>query len=395
LLRRGQAALAVEDEPDDMIDPMPERPGAPRAEHQGFEGLRNEIQRRMAASLDPGEPEPPPIERVAVTPPRPHAPRIETLRTQVRNTATVRPERHRFQPFSGNLRGRLLLRPSRLILLAVALLAGGGAAFLATLHPAEPVAEAQAAAVVTPKIVPEARSQILVATKAIGMGERLSADSVGWADWPQGAVRPEYITEAGAPGAIADMSGTATRFEFFPGEPIRKEKLALPGDGYLSVVLAKGMRGVSVTVGADAASGGFVVPNDHVDVMLTRTLDNRTVADTILSNVRVLAINKRLGETGASGAPGPAADGSAAPAATDPAAKVFSNDAIATLELTPAQAGVITAAATTGKLSLLLRSLDDAATGTDDSTRTAANEAIRMTSPFWTTAAPSPPPAPR
>ena len=48
-----------------MIDPMPERPGAPRAEHQGFEGLRNEIQRRMAASLDPGEPEPPPIERVA------------------------------------------------------------------------------------------------------------------------------------------------------------------------------------------------------------------------------------------------------------------------------------------------------------------------------------------
>jgi pilus assembly protein CpaB len=331
------------------------------------------------------------VERIAV-PPRAHPPRVESLRTQVRNTATAQPVRRSLFPLSRSFRGRL--RPSRLILLAVALLAGGAAAFLATQHPAVPESAAAPLVAATPVIQPEARTQILVATKAIGMGERLSPATVGWADWPAGAVRAEYIPEAAAPAAIAEMTGTATRFEFFPGEPIRKEKLAEPGDGYLSVVLAKGMRGVSVTVGADAASGGFVVPNDHVDVMLTRTLDNRTVADTILSNVRVLAINKRLGETGATGAPPAAPDTGTTPEAADPAAKVFSNEAIATLELSPAQAGVITAAATTGKLSLLLRSLDDASTA-DDGVNTAANEAIRMTSPFWTTAAASAPPVPR
>ncbi len=221
--------------------------------------------------------------------------------------------------------------------------------------------------------MPEARTQILVAKKAIGMGEKLSPASVEWQDWPQGAVRPEYITIAATPGAIPDMTGAVARYEIFPGEPIREQKLARAKDGYLSAVLDPGMRGVSVSVAAESASGGFVVPNDHVDVVLTHAAALGQVSNTILHNVRVLAINTRLGETGTTGAP------------TDPAnpkAEIFIDHAIATLELDATQADVIINAAQSGKLSLVLRALTDAGEVAKSEER-ATNEAIRMTSPFW------------
>ena len=66
----------------------------------------------------------------------------------------------------------------------------------------------------------------------------------------------------------------------------------------LSAVLDKGMRGVSISVTADSASGGFIVPNDHVDLILTRPTPEGQESETLLSNIRVLAINARLGETG-------------------------------------------------------------------------------------------------
>lgn len=221
----------------------------------------------------------------------------------------------------------------------------------------------------------EARTQILVAKQAIGMGQRLSPATIGWEDWPEGAVRPEYVTVAATPDAITSMTGSVARFEMFPGEPIRQDKLARADQGYLSAVLASGMHGVSLTITPDSASGGFVVPNDHVDVVLTRTspTTGMQVSETVLRNVRVLAINNRLGETGTTGAPTDAAD---------PRAEVFSAQAIATLELDESQAEIAINASAGGRLALVLRSMVDASQASANGG--AVNQEIRMTSPFWT-----------
>src|SRR6185437_7585516 len=158
------------------------------------------------------------------------------------------------------------MRLSRIVLVLVAVVAAGLAAFLA-LGSGSGQPQQQAPA----QVVQEARAQVLVAKADIGLGERLSPDNLQWQDWPEGAVRAEYITSKGTPDAIDKMKGSVARFEIFPGEPIQQAKLVKSDQGYLSAVLDKGMRGVSISVNAESASGGFIVPNDHVDVILTTT----------------------------------------------------------------------------------------------------------------------------
>jgi pilus assembly protein CpaB len=237
------------------------------------------------------------------------------------------------------------MRVSRIVLLLVALLAGGLAAFLAM----RPGPEPQQLPPET-QIVEEARAQVLVAKANIGMGERLSDANMEWAPWPENAVRPEYVAITAMPEALTEMTGSVARFEIFNGEPIRTDKLVRTEQGYLSAVLQKGMRGISIPVQAEAASGGFIVPNDHVDVVLTRTTPTGDLSETIVSNVRVLAINSRLGELGATGAP---EDPNA------PRTEVFAGQAIATLELDPGQGETVINAVSLGRLSLALRSIVD------------------------------------
>jgi pilus assembly protein CpaB len=245
------------------------------------------------------------------------------------------------------------MRMSRILLLLVALVAGGLAAYLATRGgdvPADP------AGPTSPDVIEEARVKVLVAAAPIGVGERLSETNMVWMDWPQNAARDDYIKQADVPDALTDMQGVVARFEIFEGDPIRQQKLIRTDQGYLSAVLDKGMRGVSITVAADSASGGFIVPNDHVDVILTRGgADGRS--ETLLSNVRVLAINTRLGEVGTTGGPEDPAN---------PRAEIFANTAIATLELDPGQAETIINARQLGQLSLALRSIVDFAESTQD-----------------------------
>jgi pilus assembly protein CpaB len=239
------------------------------------------------------------------------------------------------------------MKPARIILLLVALVAGGLAAFLVT-RGGRPAPQQ----IVQTEVVQEAKTQILVARNPIGVGERLSVASLEWQDWPEGAIRPEYVTISAMPEAPADLTGAVARFEFFPGEPIREAKLVRADQGYLSAVLSEGMRGVSVGVSAVSSAGGFVVPNDHVDVLLTTQTSAGQQSEVILSNVRVLAIGARLGEMGASG-------GQEDPNAPAPAPVTFDDSTIATLELTPAQAETLINASTLGQLSLALRSVVD------------------------------------
>jgi len=256
------------------------------------------------------------------------------------------------------------MRVSRILLVLVALLAGGLAAWLATRSGGD-----QAPAPQQAQIVQDTHTKVLVAKTDIGMGERLSDANLDWQDWPDGAVREEYITQRQNPDAMTSMKGAVARAEIFVGEPIRGAKLVQAADGYLSAVLDKGMRGVSISVTADSASGGFIVPNDHVDVILSRQTPEGQQAETLLSNVRVLAINTRLGETGKTGAPDNP---------EDPKGQVFANTAIATLELDPAQAETVANATQLGKLSLSLRSIVDFAPNPNDSTALQRNAPIRI-----------------
>lgn len=341
------------------------------------ESLRPELPRTAAQKADPEELDKV-LAEVTWTPPptQPERRNLDAWRSEALQTVVThdrrKGDRRQSAPPPPRPGWRTRIAPSRLALLAVALVAGGLAAYL-TLQGNQPVAQAVAEPVT--QVVQEARMQVLVAKSAIGLGQRLTPETVEWLDWPEGAVRSEYITVAAKPDAMTEMNGAVARFEFFPGEPIRADKLALPGDGYLSAVLDTGTRGVSVAVAASSASGGFIVPNDRVDVVLTRSVGEAgaQVSDTILSNVRVLAINARLGETGTTGA---AADPG------DPRAEIFGGDAIATLQLDPGQAEVIINATTSGRLTLVLRPIVDTAEAARIEERS-ANQAIRISSPFW------------
>jgi pilus assembly protein CpaB len=250
---------------------------------------------------------------------------------------------------------------SRIILLVVALLAGGLAAFLAMrgTAPQQVVVEGPT------QVIQEQKAKVLVAKAPIGVGQRLTAETIEWQDWPELAVRPEYISQAALPDADTKMLDAVARFEFFPGEPILEKKLVHSDQGYLSAVLTKGMRGVSVPVSADAAAGGFVLPNDRVDVVLSRG----GISQTILANVKVLAIGTRLGEAGTTGE-------KANP--EDPKADVFQGGTIATLELTPAQGELIINAAKIGSLSVVLRSIADFTQSPGDAVQNETSRAIRM-----------------
>ena len=263
------------------------------------------------------------------------------------------------------------MRVSRILLLLVALLAGGLAAFLATRGGGDPAPAPDQPV----QVVQEATTKVLIAKTNIGVGQRLSADNIAWQDWPQAAAKSQvgFITSDTTPKALTDMPGSVARFELFAGEPILQAKLVRADQGYLSAVLDKGKRGVSINVSADSASGGFIVPNDHVDVILTRNTGAGQSSEPVLTNVRILAINTRLGETGTTGAGGDGSDPT-----VDPKSQTFAGGAIATLELTPDQTDTIINASQLGKLSLALRSIVDFAPTTADT----GDDQVKKSSPI-------------
>lgn len=374
MLRRAQAeALETDHDPEDAASDGGGRI-VRRDRAQGLDGLRAEVQRKLAAQIDLGTPEPA-VEPDPFIVRNDARARLETLRSEVQKSFRTRPEPRGPGAWLSGFRGRRI-RLGRLALILVALGAGGLAAFLASQAGGPTPAPSIAVPEPAPMVAPVARVQVLVARGAIGIGQRLTPDTVEWRDWPEDNLLPEYVTLASAPDALSEMAGRAARFDFFPGEPIRQDKLAQPGQLYLSAVLSAGMRGVAVPVSPETASGGFIMPNDRVDVLVTRANGIGTVSETVLRNVRVLAIDQRLGETGTTGAP---AD------PDNPRADLFVSGAIATLELSDRQAELIASSGQMGRLSLSLRAMDDFAGAARDG-EAAANAAIRITSPFWASA---------
>ena len=228
------------------------------------------------------------------------------------------------------------MKPIRFLILGVALLAGGAAAYLAV-----SMARAPQIAVA---IEPTPRPDVLVASSDIGEGRKLMPQNVRWQDWPEGAINAAYIRRDAMPDAIETLRGTVVRSRFLAGEPIREAKLARVESGFLSAILRTGMRAVAVRIQESNTAGGFVLPNDRVDVILTTTEQSgsgpaRNSSRTILRNVKVLAIDQTLEETKEEG--------------------FVLVGRTATLELDPRQAELLTAAEMNGSLSLVLRSFED------------------------------------
>src|SRR5580704_15860589 len=182
---------------------------------------------------------------------------------------------------------------ARIVVLAIALSAGGVAAYLASgtdskaPAPAAPVAQLPTA-------------DILVAKADIGLGQTLTANDMIWETWPAGTTSSNFIRRSDRPDATNQVAGSIARAPFVAGEPIREAKLVkADGSGFMAAILSSGYRAVSTEISAETGAGGFILPNDRVDVLLTRriknpnpTLPDIVVSQIALANIRVLAIDQ-------------------------------------------------------------------------------------------------------
>jgi pilus assembly protein CpaB len=238
----------------------------------------------------------------------------------------------------------------RVVVLGVAV----GAAALAAVLAKGFLGQPQTAEVVEAKV---STVDVLVAARDMQMGERMSDGVLAWKAWPKDNVAPTMITKEAQPTAKEDLLRGRARMAIFEGETINARKVLSPEDpGFMSAILPKGLRAISVKISEASSAGGFILPNDRVDVILTRKLDNPpdpnklVVSEPVLTNVRVLAINQIL-EKG----PKKSQDGEATPANESDVA--VAEGKTATLELDPAQSVLIAQVETAGELSLALRSI--------------------------------------
>ncbi|HEV2156832.1 Flp pilus assembly protein CpaB [Bradyrhizobium sp.] len=230
---------------------------------------------------------------------------------------------------------------ARIVVLTVAICAGGVAAYLASgsdnsAHPpAAPVAQ-------LPTV------DVLVAKNDIGLGQTVKPEDVQWQTWPAATASTTFIRRNERPEGASQVTGSIARAPFIQGEPIRDQKLVKPeGSGFMAAILPTGMRAISTEISPETGAGGFILPNDRVDVLLTRRLKNPdqssgapdiVTSEIILTNVRVLAIDQA------------------------PKEKEGQNAVVGktvTLELNPSQTQLLSASRQSGTLSLALRSIVD------------------------------------
>ena len=277
------------------------------------------------------------------------------------------------------------MKPARIAVICIAAVAAIGLAFVVrAMGSGKPVAVAAAA----PDVRPMAK--VLVAARDLEPGQRLTDADLAWKDWPVDEVNPAFITDGTVPiaapptaaeakavadaankpagavaavtraatdlatgGAKADYFGSVVREPILAGEPIVPRKIVRAGDsGYMAAYLEPGMRAMAIRVTVETAAGGFILPGDRVDVLLTQETNlanlgaeaasqgSKFASSTVMQNVKVLAIDQstRAGE-----------DEQAVVGAT------------ATLEVGPADAEALALAKSEGELSLVLRSYADTA----------------------------------
>lgn len=194
------------------------------------------------------------------------------------------------------------MSPMRLIILVGAAMAAMAAAFLVR-NLAEPTTVTQTVTELQTEIQTKEVSEVkvLVARRDMAIGDRLATSDFEWAPWPENNIVDGYLTEADNSDAIERMAGAIVRIPIYNREPVLPQKLVLADDSSLmAALLAPGMRAVSIEISTESASGGFILPNDKVDVILTHEVQvqtdqmvmERPISTTIIKNVRVLAIDQ-------------------------------------------------------------------------------------------------------
>jgi pilus assembly protein CpaB len=230
------------------------------------------------------------------------------------------------------------MNTARIVVLTIAVGAGGIAAYLASGSdkplPPEPVAQMQTV-------------DVLVAKADIGLGQSVKPEDMQWQTWPAATASSSFIRRSDRPEATTQIAGSIARAPFIAGEPIRDPKLIKAnGSGFMAAILPSGMRAVSTEISPETGAGGFILPNDRVDVILSKRDKNPdrsgssdvVISEIILANVRVLAIDQA------------------------PKEKEGQNAVVGktvTLELKPEQSETLARARQSGTLSLALRSIAD------------------------------------
>src|SRR6266567_1502485 len=231
------------------------------------------------------------------------------------------------------------MNTARIVVLVLAVGAGGVAAYLASGSDRKPEPLPIAAAIET--------VDVLVAKSDLPLGQSITADDMQWQSWPAATASPAFIRRNANPNAVAEFTGSIVRSTFFAGEPIRDAKLVKAnGSGFMAAILPSGYRAVSTEVSPETGAGGFILPNDRVDVILTKrekspdstNTQDLVISVVILTNIRVLAIDQ-------------------APKEKDGQNAVVGRTV--TLELKPEQAEMLARARQSGTLALALRSIAD------------------------------------
>ena len=191
---------------------------------------------------------------------------------------------------------------------------------------------------------PAITTEVLVASSDINPGHILDAGAVRWEAWPKNAVSASFIAKDKEPDIAKAVSGIVVRSPLVTGQPITEASIVRAGaSGFLAATIKPGMRAIGVQVTAETSAGGFILPNDRVDVVLTRDMSGGNgqkdfKSQIILRDVRVLAVDQTAHQ------------------AKDQESVVGKT---ATLELSPEQAALIAQSAQSGVLSLALRALGD------------------------------------
>ncbi|MGL3212868.1 Flp pilus assembly protein CpaB [Bradyrhizobium sp. BR 1433] len=227
---------------------------------------------------------------------------------------------------------------ARILVLAIAGCAGLAALYLASGSDDKPAAP--------PPVAQLPTVDILVARSDIGLGQAVKAEDLQWQTWPAATASASFMRKDSHADAIKDVTGSIARAPFIQGEPIREQKLVkADGSGFMAAILPTGMRAVSTEISPETGAGGFILPNDRVDVLLSKRDKNpdRNGADivnseVILTNIRVLAIDQ-------------------APKEKDGTNALIGKTV--TLELKPDQTETLARARQSGVLSLALRSIAD------------------------------------
>jgi pilus assembly protein CpaB len=231
----------------------------------------------------------------------------------------------------------MVLRLAFFALMALGLLGFGTVAWISTRPPPPDPATITAATKVT----------VVITTHPVRAGNLLKPEDLTGKEISQREAGDDGSRDT--PDARQALAGAMVRRSLGAGEVVRMKDVMRPGDhGFLAAVLSPGMRAVSVGVDAITGTAGLIWPGDRIDLILTQAIGDaalpvwrRIAAETVLSDVRVIAIDQQLIE-------GVAPDGKEGKART------------VTMEVTSAQAERVSVATRLGRLSLAVRSPDHA-----------------------------------